>query len=183
MDKPFTVLKDRKLWIDGDSTITSKQVLYNMILAGISISEYYVDEIDKEVKLYNANNPGKELKIKESIKPLSTEWTTPPEYASLDVNKYILRKLYTEIDANNFSEEDTKIRLDRVLLELKLWETYNLLPLLRTLIFIIDTFVKNGVVWGTGRGSSCCCYILYLIGLHNVDSILYELDLKEFFKD
>lgn len=179
----FTVVKDRKIWVDGDVTITSKQVLYDMILAGIPISEFYVDEIDKEVKLYNANNEGKELKVKNSVNPLSTKWTTPSEYELIDIPKYILRKLYDEVEANNFSEDDTKIRLDRVLFELKLWEKHNLIPLLRNLLFIIATFTKNDIVWGTGRGSSCACYILYLIGLHNVDSIVYELDIKEFFKE
>jgi len=179
----FIELNDRKLWVDGDSTITNRQLLYDMILSGLPISKYYVPEIDKEVKLYNSNNLGNELLVKENVSTLSTEWLTPTEYKAINTTTYILRKLYDEVNINNFTDSDIKKRLDRVNYELHMWEKYNLIPLLQQLIFIIDTFNKNNIIWGTGRGSSCCCYILYLIGLHNVDSILYELDTKEFFKE
>jgi len=46
----------------------------------------------------------------------------------------------------------------------------------------VNIFEENKVVWGTGRGSSCASYILYLIGIHQVDSVKYDLDLGEFFR-
>jgi len=41
---------------------------------------------------------------------------------------------------------------------------------------------KNNLVWGVGRGSSVSSYLLYLIGVHKVDSYKYRLDIKEFLK-
>jgi len=41
---------------------------------------------------------------------------------------------------------------------------------------------KNNLVWGIGRGSSVASYVLYLIGVHKVDSVKYNLDIKEFLK-
>jgi len=37
-------------------------------------------------------------------------------------------------------------------------------------------------MWGVGRGSSVSSYILYLIGVHKIDSIKYDLDYKEFLR-
>ena len=52
----------------------------------------------------------------------------------------------------------------------------------KTLLYIIDTFKSQNVFWGVGRGSSCASYILYLIDLHLVDSVLYDIPMEEFFK-
>jgi DNA polymerase III alpha subunit len=41
---------------------------------------------------------------------------------------------------------------------------------------------ENDIVWGVGRGSSVASYTLYLIGVHKIDSIKYELDINEFLK-
>jgi DNA polymerase III alpha subunit len=50
------------------------------------------------------------------------------------------------------------------------------------LIYIIDTMRKNNIVWGVGRGSSVASYILYLLGVHKVDSVKYNLHIEEFLK-
>jgi DNA polymerase III alpha subunit len=41
---------------------------------------------------------------------------------------------------------------------------------------------ENNVVWGVGRGSSVASYVLYLLGVHKIDSIKYNLDIEEFLK-
>jgi DNA polymerase III alpha subunit len=41
---------------------------------------------------------------------------------------------------------------------------------------------EHNIVWGVGRGSSVASYCLYLIGVHKIDSIKYNLDIKEFLK-
>jgi DNA polymerase III alpha subunit len=40
----------------------------------------------------------------------------------------------------------------------------------------------NNILWGVGRGSSVASYVLYLIGIHKIDSIKYELSIDEFIK-
>jgi len=47
---------------------------------------------------------------------------------------------------------------------------------------MVDTFRKNNVVWGVGRGSSVSSYVLYLLGVHRVDSIKYKLNINEFLR-
>ena len=41
---------------------------------------------------------------------------------------------------------------------------------------------KNSVLWGLGRGSSVASYVLYLLGVHRINSLYYDLDIKEFLK-
>ncbi len=178
----YTTLNSRKLWIDGDNTIINKNLLYDLLLAGFDISTLYVETIDNEIKFYNRNNENTPLKIKEHINPLNMDWNIPDNYKNIKLRNYILNKLYEEVNNNEFSDNDIKKRVERVEIELQLWDSNNLNDLLKTLIYIIDNFKENNIVWGTGRGSSCCCYILYLIGLHDVDSIFYELDITEFFR-
>ena len=42
---------------------------------------------------------------------------------------------------------------------------------------------ENKIVWGVGRGSSVSSYILYLLGVHKVNSIKYGLNITDFLID
>jgi DNA polymerase III alpha subunit len=66
--------------------------------------------------------------------------------------------------------------------ELILYQERNLFDLLRFLKYLIDTLKKNKIVWGVGRGSSVASYVLYLLGVHKINSLYYDLDIKEFLK-
>ena len=48
--------------------------------------------------------------------------------------------------------------------------------------YIVDTLRENKVLWGVGRGSSVSSYVLFLIGIHKIDSVKYNLPIEEFFK-
>ncbi len=52
----------------------------------------------------------------------------------------------------------------------------------RYLKYLVDTMKDNKVIWGVGRGSSCASYVLYLLGIHRVDSMFYNLDVEEFLR-
>jgi DNA polymerase III alpha subunit len=76
----------------------------------------------------------------------------------------------------------TPEQTDRVSLELELFIQHNMMDLLYYLKYLVDTMRENNIVWGVGRGSSVASYVLYLLGVHKIDSIKYELDIKEFLK-
>jgi len=76
----------------------------------------------------------------------------------------------------------TKEQTDRVSEELELFIQHNMMDLLYYLKYLVDTMRENNIVWGVGRGSSVASYVLYLIGVHKIDSIKYDLDIKEFLK-
>lgn len=99
-----------------------------------------------------------------------SEWFTPEPYASMNVLEWLLEKC---------SRED---EVERVLVEWQLFEERGMEPVLRFLIYMIEHFRSRGIVWGVGRGSSVASYCLYLIGVHKVDSIKFDLDPHEFLK-
>ncbi len=99
------------------------------------------------------------------------KWNIPWEYQILDIKHHIMNLC------------DGQEEIDRVTHEMELFEKFNLLNMLRFMKYFVDTMRKERTVWGVGRGSSVSVYTLYLMGVHRVDSIKYNLDCKEFFKE
>jgi DNA polymerase III alpha subunit len=97
-------------------------------------------------------------------------WTMPAEYATMDIAQWVLDQCQTEA------------QLQRVGHELLLYQERDLFPLLRQLKYVVDTWRSNNIVWGVGRGSSVASYILYLIGVHRINSMYYDLDIEEFLR-
>jgi DNA polymerase III alpha subunit len=97
-------------------------------------------------------------------------WHMPEEYKELDIAQHILDLCTTEAE------------LQRVGAELLLFQERNLFPLLQYLKYFVDTMRKNNVVWGLGRGSSTASYVLYLLGVHKINSLYYDLPIEEFLK-
>jgi DNA polymerase III alpha subunit len=71
---------------------------------------------------------------------------------------------------------------DRVTEELQAFAQRDMIMLLKWLKYFVDTCSKKQIVWGIGRGSSVASYVLYLIGVHSVDSMKYNLDWQEFLR-
>lgn len=47
---------------------------------------------------------------------------------------------------------------------------------------LIERFKADGVVWG-GRGSSCASYVLFLLEVHDINPIKYDIPFYEFSKE
>ena len=97
-------------------------------------------------------------------------WHMPDEYKELDIAEYIL------------SLCDSDEKLQRCGEELLLFQERNLFDLLRYLKYLVDTLTSNNMIWGVGRGSSVASYVLYLLGVHRIDSMFYDLDPSEFLR-
>ena len=63
-----------------------------------------------------------------------------------------------------------------------MFQERNLFNLLKYLKYLVDTMQSNKVIWGVGRGSSVASYVLYLLGVHKIDSMYYDLDPGEFLR-
>jgi DNA polymerase III alpha subunit len=97
-------------------------------------------------------------------------WLVPKEYLQTDIKQWLLDKCVTE-------EEK-----DRVETEIQLYNKHNMIPVLKTMRYIVDVLRENNIIWGVGRGSSVASYCLFLIGIHKINSIKYNLSIGEFFK-
>lgn len=78
---------------------------------------------------------------------------------------------------------ETDEQKERVSQELELFIKHKMYDVLHVMKYIVDTLRENNIVWGVGRGSSVASYVLYLIGVHKIDSIKYKLPIEEFFKE
>ncbi len=182
MDLPISLdLKDRTLWFDGASTV-STSILAKMILEGIDTSNIFPEEIDSDIKKFNKYSTDRKFELKDNIGGLNTDYIIPQQYLDINLEVYFYSLLEQHISTHDFTELQVEERITRVKTELSLFKQYNIENLIRTAIYIVDVFEEHSVVWGTGRGSSCACYCLYLLGLHEVDSVKYNLELDEFFR-
>ena len=166
---------------DFGQVIATSNDLCNLLYLdpAIDLSKFLVED----VKLYNAsvdathydtNKLTPFYSFNESIDDFDqrqqSTWHMPAEYISLDISQWVIDQCKTQQE------------LERVHYELELFQERNLLTLLRYLKYLVDTFRKNNVVWGVGRGSSVASYVLYLIGVHKINSLKYKLNIAEFLK-
>ena len=99
-----------------------------------------------------------------------TNWFIPYEYKTMDIVDWLYQRCPTP-----------EVR-ERVVEELRLFAKHDMIPMLKTMKYVVDTLRANNVVWGVGRGSSVASYVLFIIGVHKIDSVKYKLPINEFFK-
>jgi len=115
-----------------------------------------LDEIGVDVAQYHKQN--------------QNNWHMTEKYKQLDIAEYLLKLCRTDAE------------LQRVGTELLLYQERDMFDLLRFLVYIVDVMREQDIVWGVGRGSSVSSYVLYLIGVHKIDSLYYDLDIAEFLR-
>lgn len=151
------------------STNTLEQLIQGVIRHGPDVLEYcqtsddlsqYIDRIYEERLDYPI--PSKELNPK--------HWFIPDDYCP-----NLVEMLYGMCETDR--------QRDRVSQELELYIKHGMFDLLYVMKYIVDTLRANNVIWGVGRGSSVASYVLFLIGVHKIDSIKYNLPIEEFFKE
>lgn len=97
-------------------------------------------------------------------------WNMPDEYRQISI--------YDMLNSKCTTDEQR----ERVEFEMAEFEQRGMIPVLKYLVYMKDTAAQNNIVLGVGRGSSVASYVLYLLGVHKIDSLKYNLDIKEFLK-
>lgn len=122
---------------------------------------------DSTCKTYGVSNP---FSLAEPMSD-SLKWAIPEPWASMDVREFLFEKIGDDYNK--------KVRVE---MELEEFNKRDLGDLLKFLIYFVHTLRSNNIIYGVGRGSSVASYILYLIGIHRIDSLKYNMDIKEFLK-
>lgn len=162
--------------------ILSSSHLKELLLQGKNISHLNV-EPDEEILLFQKYQsellsetitflgaPEEEITFDEFHKRCADTWIFPAIYQQIDVKTWLLDKCKTLVEIARVEEEYL------------LYEDRDLIMLLRLFIFLVDYMRKNKFIWGVGRGSSTSSYILFLIGVHRVDSLKYGFDIRDYLK-
>lgn len=166
---------------DYGQVFTTEQELYDLLYKNpsLDLSKFLVEDpfdFNRGIDHLHYEHPRlgvfeqPQLSVEEFHKKQQQVWHMPEEYRTLDIAAWLLNQCKSEQE------------LQRVGKELLLYQERDLFNLLRYLKYLVDTLRKNDLVWGVGRGSSVASYVLYLLGVHKIDSIKYELDIEEFLK-
>jgi DNA polymerase III alpha subunit len=130
-----------------------------------AMREQYLPELTKYIPL--------DVDQKTFDGALQSEWFMPDEYKNINVYEYVLGKAETPCPQHV---------QDRIWEEMEEYKQRDMHNLLRYMIYLVDFMRENDIVWGVGRGSSVASYVLYLIGVHKINSIQFDLDWREFLR-
>lgn len=124
-----------------------------------------LDNLPKLVRYVNPKMP-----VSSFDKVSQDKWFMPQEYYDMDIAAWILNQCKSDA------------ALQRAGAELLEYQARDMFRMLQYLKYLVDTMRKHNVVWGVGRGSSVASYVLFLIGIHKIDSLYYDLPIDEFLK-
>ena len=172
----LTILDNRVIDEKGN-IVYFDDALIELLYKGIKPEEALYPKDDEEVKLFNEfayeNFDDDKYMFPDKLKTIEErkhDWFYPKSYDEIVLEDYFLNLCNNDIEK------------DRVKLELKMFLERDMEKFLRFCIFFSDEMKKNNWVVGVGRGSSCACYLLYLLKIHLVNPLKYNLDIKEFLK-
>jgi DNA polymerase III alpha subunit len=146
-----------------------------------NLDEFFTDDVDLVQQLTQSLKANYDqvpsvtqyVESNESIeifdKTNQSDWYMPEQYKTMDIEQFLVDKCPEQ-------------NYERVIEELELFRQHNMGDLLKYLKYLVDTMREQDIVWGVGRGSSVASYCLYLIGVHKIDSIKYNLDIREFLR-
>jgi hypothetical protein len=164
--------------------ILSESDLCDAVMQGVDMTALWDAVVEPEVMTLdldkNIQDPGalkswrgaeiRDISIEEFDRERQCQWFMPPEYQETDIAAHVIGLC------------DTPEQLQRVGQELLMYQERGLFDLLRYLRYLVDTMTTHNVIWGVGRGSSVASYVLYLLGVHRIDSLYYDLDPREFLR-
>jgi len=111
------------------------------------------------------------------------EWFMPQEYKDLNVLHWLFAKCMEKLQIEDYDQVRASTEWQRTNEEFAEFTKREMVNLLKYMIYLVDYMRENKIVWGVGRGSSVASYVLYLIGVHKIDSIKYKLEWQEFLRD
>jgi DNA polymerase III alpha subunit len=122
--------------------------------------------------------------LKKYVQRINTEFLNYPiPQTNIDTTTWFIpNDYYPNLTEMLYGSCETQDQKDRVSQELELYIKHGMYDVLHVMKYIVDTLRANKIVWGVGRGSSVASYVLFLIGVHKIDSIKYNIPIEEFFK-
>lgn len=172
---PPIELNGRRLWADGTSEVAPERL--SELLFSLTPQQLRVTSITPEVDQLN------ELIDHPITLPTGESDLFPPEFILPDRYKYLdVVGFCCELGQRIKQDALYEQRVERLGVEIQLFLESGLEPVIKVLAYVLDTMSAKGVVWGVGRGSSCSSYLLYLMGLHEVDPVRYDIPITDFIR-
>jgi len=169
-------------YIDNNGEIIlDDKAVFNLLYEGVDLNNVKCKR-SEDLEIYNSIVDEYDLNMSKLQFTSSTE--DKQKYIQTCLDNWFIPEKYTHIDPYDYIRNlaNTQLEKERVELEIQMFDERNMKNVLRFMIFFIDFMRENNIVWGVGRGSSVASYCLYLLGVHKVNSLHHDLDIKEFLK-
>jgi hypothetical protein len=164
--------------------VFSQHDLCDLVMRGHDVACMFDVKIDRSVDVQKLipqlENPAalltwalpedSNIDVAEFDRVRQNRWFMPQEYQDLDIAQYVVDLCQTDAERQRAAQE------------LLLFYDRDLFDLLKYLKYLVDVMKSNHVIWGVGRGSSVASYVLYLLGVHRINNMYYDLDPKEFLR-
>jgi hypothetical protein len=162
---------NRTLLRDGTSIVTpfeyARMIIQHKDISGVKV----VDSFDSRIyEFRSGGNISGELKDVQISPAVASD--------SVDYFEWILATIQ---ESDRFSGTDAEV--ERILEEVEFFNKHNHLPFLKKVYDLIQRFKHENVLWGVGRGSSCASYVLFLLKIHDVNSLRYKIPFSELSKE
>jgi len=166
----------------GQVTINEDELLESIYAGRIKdLADVYIDDL-KIIEKYNQSRDINADRIP-ALNALLDPKISIKEFDKINQNNWFMPKDYCpNLIEYLYGLCTTDEQRDRVSLELELFVKNNMMDVLFYCKYLVDTMREHKILWGVGRGSSVASYVLYLIGIHKIDSLKYNLDIQEFLK-
>lgn len=152
-----------ELYLTNTNMVFSRPVMSDNVIQ--FDQELNIDTIPKIVKHVTSD-----VSVEDFDAANQSNWHMPEEYKNFDIAKYVLDQCQNQAEIQRAGQE------------LLLYQERDMFVLLRYLKYLVDTMRANNIVWGVGRGSSVSSFVLFLIGVHKINSLYYGLEIDEFLK-
>lgn len=158
--------------------VYSEQDLIELLYQGHSLSpeQVFADLSQQNIDCIHNHTSARvfkhhelDISVEEFDTILQQDWLIPDEYKNMNIEAFLVQVCPVE-------------NYQRLVEELKEYQDRNMIDLLKWVKYFVDTCNNNNILIGVGRGSSVSSYVLYLLGLHKIDSIKYQLDWQDFFR-
>lgn len=170
-------LPNRTILNDG-TVICSTDALVDILYSGQDINGVFCDSasVQKEwvdaARLCDSPEDGPVYASGEQFGEINwfSHWFTPSEYQTLNLREWCLARCSKPVE------------IDRVNYEIDEFEKRNMIPIMQHLIYCVDIWRQNHILWGVGRGSSVSSYVLFLIGINRINPLEFDLNIHEWLK-
>ena len=165
----------RKIWTE---TGLKERLITGETLRGLTVEE--TDNTRRYLEIQAKRSPftKPQFNIVEDLDILpkdfhnikKTQYLIPDTYINMDIEEYLIAKVVK------------KKKKSRLLYELDMYKKRDMYPILKMMVYLVDIFRENNILWGVGRGSSVSSFVLYLIGINRINPLKYGLDIHEFLR-
>lgn len=169
---------------DYGEMIWNQQDLMDLVMQGrdvMAMAQVCVDDdVDVSTLVQNVTDVGNIMTWRSATDPgldrrefdqqQQSRWHMPQQYQDLDIAQHVLDLCGSQAE------------LQRAAQELLMYQQRDMMDVLRYMKYLVDTLRDNQIIWGVGRGSSSASFVLYLLGVHRINSLEYDLDPGEFLR-